>query len=348
MIPELEQKAIEWRAAWMRAWSSTDRADRSLVEATLTSMYRRFHLRPPEFAWVESPSQATAVANSAEMKHKLRMSMWPAFQIQKRGLAPHDPLDFEMLQKFPMPETHRQVFLSPDFPPDRIGLNFHYRNLLFPDENIYSKLAASTFLREIMSHTDMDMNDDDVGLLCDRTTLAKAVWHWWPFRDVCIISDRPTALVLDDLQRLSSLSGPALTFADGWKVCAVRGVVVPPSWITERDRLSVETALTWPNVEQRRIAAELIGWAKILEQLHPTVIDEHSNPQVGTLLEVQLERSEARNQLLRMPERFLRVQCGTGRVFVLPVPRSMRTALEANAWTYNIDPDQLLKLEVRT
>ena len=47
-------------------------------------------------------------------------------------------------------------------------------------------------------------------------------------------------------------------------------------------------------------------------------------------------------------EKFLKVKCGTGREFAIPVPPDMKTALEANAWTYAIEPDVLRMLEVRT
>jgi hypothetical protein len=47
------------------------------------------------------------------------------------------------------------------------------------------------------------------------------------------------------------------------------------------------------------------------------------------------------------PARFLRVRCATGRDFVLSVPLQMRTALEANAWTYGMNPEDY-QLEVRT
>jgi len=47
-------------------------------------------------------------------------------------------------------------------------------------------------------------------------------------------------------------------------------------------------------------------------------------------------------------ERFLKVQCGTGRHFILPVPPDTKTALDGNSWTFDIKPEELLNLEVRT
>ena len=70
------------------------------------------------------------------------------------------------------------------------------------------------------------------------------------------------------------------------------------------------------------------------------LVDKDADPQIGTLLRVDLPDAPG--------EQFLKVQCGTGRSFALPVPPTMATALDANAWTYNIGPQQLRKLEVRT
>lgn len=47
-------------------------------------------------------------------------------------------------------------------------------------------------------------------------------------------------------------------------------------------------------------------------------------------------------------ERFIRVRCGTGREFAIPVPPDTQTALAGNAWTYGIDNDLLKLKEYRT
>lgn len=93
------------------------------------------------------------------------------------------------------------------------------------------------------------------------------------------------------------------------------------------------------NMEQRRAACEMIGWDKILHELKAKTIDRDDDPEIGELVEVELPESGK--------ERFLRVRCGTGRRFALCVPREMKTALEANAWTWNLKPNEY-NPEVRT
>jgi hypothetical protein len=77
----------------------------------------------------------------------------------------------------------------------------------------------------------------------------------------------------------------------------------------------------------------------VLEQLNARVIDTDDDEEIGQLLEAEIPESG--------PERFLRVRCGTGRTFVLPVPRECNTAHEANAWSYGLDA-MSFKPEVRT
>ena len=78
----------------------------------------------------------------------------------------------------------------------------------------------------------------------------------------------------------------------------------------------------------------------MLEHLQAREIDVDPDPRIGTLLEVDLEGGR---------ERFVRVTCGTGRTFAMPVPPEMRTALEAQAWMYpGISEEMIRAMQVRT
>tara|TARA_B110000211_G_scaffold111830_1_gene129919 strand:+ start:4908 stop:5768 length:861 start_codon:yes stop_codon:yes gene_type:complete len=157
------------------------------------------------------------------------------------------------------------------------------------------------------------------------------------FEDYCILSERPITIKFDDTQRTHCETGPAIEYADGFKVYIWHGTRVQSEWIEHG--ISATDALQVENVEQRRAACEIVGWANIIDELNPNIIDEDGDPQVGTLLSVDIpEIGESY---------YLRVQCGTGRTFAIPVPPDMKTALEANAWTYGLQPYEY-KPEVRT
>ena len=154
---------------------------------------------------------------------------------------------------------------------------------------------------------------------------SAGLWLFWITETEIIAVPRPSMLI--ENSRLHSAVGPAVTWPGGASYYFWRGTQVPAEWIEKRDTLSASIALTWKNIEQRRAAAEIIGWARVLEQLKPKTVDIHPNPFVGTLLRVDLPDAPG--------EQFLKVRCATRRDFVLCVSKTAKTALEAQTemWT---------------
>ena len=167
--------------------------------------------------------------------------------------------------------------------------------------------------------------------------LAQACGWWAPYQDAVIFQDRHSILRRDDQHRLHCETGPAVAYPDGYRLFFWHGTAVPGHWITHKSDLLPEAVLRTANVEQRRAGCEILGWERILNELRAVEIDANPNPQIGTLLEVDLPDAGK--------EKFLRVKCGTGRLFALPVPPETRTALEAQQWMWN-DPNY--QPEVRT
>jgi hypothetical protein len=157
--------------------------------------------------------------------------------------------------------------------------------------------------------------------------------------EFCIVSDFPEILKVDDQNRPHCSDGPSHKWRDGWSLYHWHGVRIPDEWIAKKGFLTAEIALKEPNAERRRAACEMLGWNAILHALDAKVIDE-DDADIGTLVEVNIPDVGK--------ERFLRVKCGTGREFALPVPPTMQTALEAQSWTWGLDPVSFTKPEVRT
>jgi len=158
--------------------------------------------------------------------------------------------------------------------------------------------------------------------------------------EFCIVSDFPEYIKVDAENRPHCETGPSHRWRDGWSLYHWHGVKVPGQWIEDKASLTPAIALGCENIEQRRAACEIIGWNRILRELNAKTIDKDVDPQIGELVEVTLEGTK---------ERFLRVLCGTGREFALPVPTTTKTALEGNAWTYGVEnPMEFIKPEIRT
>ena len=159
--------------------------------------------------------------------------------------------------------------------------------------------------------------------------------------EFCIVSDFPEFIKIDDQNRAHCETGPSHRWRDGWSLYHWHGVSIPAEWIEDKASLTPQIALTWSNVEQRRAACEILGWAEILSALDAKIIHADDDPQIGSIVEVTIPEIGR--------ERFLRVTCGTGREFALPVPPTIKTAIEAQAWTYGFDdPAEFLPPEIRT
>ena len=157
-------------------------------------------------------------------------------------------------------------------------------------------------------------------------------------KEFCIVSDFPEYIKVDERNLPHCETGPSHRWRDGWELFHWHGVVIPGEWVTGNPP-SAKEALTWENIEQRRVACEIIGWNNILAELNTTVIDVDGDEEIGTLLEADIPESGK--------ERFLKVRCGTGRDFVIPVPPQMKTAIEANSWTWGLSANEYHP-EVRT
>jgi hypothetical protein len=194
-------------------------------------------------------------------------------------------------------------------------------------------LAVADYFREACGFREQTTKALDLMLL------ARSAGWAFPCAAFCWVSERPTKMLLDDAGRLHCSSGPAVAYPDGWELHFWHGVEVDPEWLGLGEALDPQMVLTWPQIERRSALAEIAGgWHRLLERIPTRVVDRDSDPSIGTLLECDLPRG---------PVRFLRVRCGTGRTFALPVPQGCLTARQANAWTYGLEATEYA-LEVRT
>lgn len=56
--------------------------------------------------------------------------------------------------------------------------------------------------------------------------VANSAGWWWPYQDLCIVTERPTKLFLNKQGKLHRTGGYALEYADGWGVYALNGEIV--------------------------------------------------------------------------------------------------------------------------
>jgi len=162
--------------------------------------------------------------------------------------------------------------------------------------------------------------------------VARSAGPWWPFDNVVVLTERPSALHRDQQGRLHHPQGPALAYPDGWGVWAWHGARVPRDVIERPEAISVQRIRNEPNTARRRVLLERYGHHRYLrdagaERLH--------TDQTGTLWRCELRDDEplvmveVRNST---PE-----PDGTRASYWLRVPPTVRTAQEAVAWTFGLD-----------
>jgi hypothetical protein len=190
-------------------------------------------------------------------------------------------------------------------------------------------------LRDVCGWTDPILDRFTV----EEDLIKNCGWVWW-HENVLAISDRPTMINRDTEGRLHSETGPSIAYRDGWQLYHWHGTSIPAEWIEDRASLTPGVALKQTNVEQRRAAIDIIGWARVLRELKAKTIDKDGDPEIGELVEVKLPD-------LPRKAKFLRVRCGTGREFAIGIPAHINKALDAQAWMVGLEPKDFMRPEVR-
>lgn len=150
------------------------------------------------------------------------------------------------------------------------------------------------------------------------------------FNELVVLTEKPVSIHMDAQNRTHCEDDFAIKFRDGTGVAIWHGLRIPSEWIFHKEDMKAEEIVRWSNVEQRRAGCEIMGWSKILDALNSKVIDTDDDPTIGMLVEVDLPDSGKERFLVAMDPNVEKQVC-------LPVPPSVRTALEANSWTYGID-----------
>ena len=181
------------------------------------------------------------------------------------------------------------------------------------------------------------MNIEECSKLTPINNIAKSCGWWIPYDKVCILQHKPNKVSLDDRNLAHCENGKAVEYRDGFGFSAWHGTRVPDEWMTDRSSITPETILRHANTEQRRCACEIVGWNEAIKLMEAKEVDVNKNPEIGTLLQVNIPEIGK--------EQFIKVKCGTGRTFALPVPPDVKTAQEAQNWMWQTDNYQP---EVRT
>ncbi len=171
------------------------------------------------------------------------------------------------------------------------------------------------------------------------------MWFWYPRDGVCVVSDRFLSVLWDTSRNSAGLpfrlhcdNGPAVSFRDGWGLYYWHGYRIPTSheWIIrDRNQITAEKIMAEPNAELRRIMCEITEWKPLLERAVVLDADQDGNGHPRRLLEKPVGND--RHRVIHVVNGSLEPD-GSRREFVLGAMSGARTAHEAVAMSYGINP----------
>jgi len=386
LTPAQLARIPEVRDQWLATGLSTERADRPRAEAGVRLAYEAAGLEPPKIiVWLDSPMAGTigaallsgTKAAGAQVRAQVRDQVWAQVGAQVGAQVRAQVWDQVGAQV--RAQVRAQVWAQVwdqvgdqvraqvgaqvgdqvwDQVWDQVGaqvgdqVGAQVRAQVGDQvgQAVYGSHEAPwlAFYEFFMRHFDLAKKAN--GLMA----VAKACGWVWPFAGCAIITDRPAIISMDDQNRLHRADGPAIEYRDGFAVHAWHGVRIPSEWIDTPEALDAKSAVTWPNVEQRRAAIEILGWNRVLDALEAKSLGGNPDPKIRELIEVHLPFEDGDgNDATRAL--FLRAKCGTGRTIFEAVdpdgidldPR-FDPAWCAQAWRDGYSPADWLPPSFRT
>jgi hypothetical protein len=87
--------------------------------------------------------------------------------------------------------------------------------------------------------------------------VGESLTWWWPFEEICLISERYSDLHLDDNFMLHNSSGAAVRYPGDWGIYSYHGILVPAWLITEPERITPQIVLQQQDPMLRGVMLEL-------------------------------------------------------------------------------------------
>lgn len=151
--------------------------------------------------------------------------------------------------------------------------------------------------------------------------LTQSGWHYI-FEECCVVCDLPNSIVMEN-NVISNESGPAIEFADGFKVWAIGGHLVNEQIVMAPESLTTEQIKKEENAETKRIMIERYGVSKYLFECGGSIIDMDALNMAGSSDRALLKDSDDNKWLIG-------TDGSTGRVYHMAVPEDVNTCREAH------------------
>lgn len=140
--------------------------------------------------------------------------------------------------------------------------------------------ACTSFFREVCG---LSLPEDFDARALAWEEAAQCTWWCYAHRHFVLACEHPREVHLEptpivDMRgrrshRLHHLSGPALSWSDGWKVYAIHGRLVPGRVVEHPETLTVQDIEQEENAEVRREMIARYGWTRFITDCGAQVVD---------------------------------------------------------------------------
>jgi hypothetical protein len=339
LTPEQEQLLPKFRNEWLQHGLSTAPTDRATAEDGMRQLYRAAGLDEPKYVlWFTSPALGAMAVGALKSVNWLEGGQLRGQLLDQLGGQLGDQLGDQLLGQLGGQLGDQLGDQLRDQLGGQADLTWFY------GQWDASWIAFYEFGRRI----GVQYEESTAQALDAYIAIAQSAGWWWPYKDVCIMTDRPTEIIRDPQSRLHNEDGPALKYSDGYSLYAWHGTRVP-EWVIETDTSTwtLDQLLKEPNSEIRRAAIERFGWDAFIAQSGIEAIHTAPDP-ANPGYDIGLY--ELPEQVYDEPVRLILVtnaspeRDGTRRRFGLTVPAEITDATEAAAWTFNLSADEYRNL----
>jgi hypothetical protein len=326
MTPELRERRIqELEHKWRQILLSRTAIDLTAVQSIISRMYEFAGLPRPEIMLISNPyyggwSKISKISpRGAEVFSQIYPKIHASIESAGQSLGFWETSRFSTFHRSSGWGT--MTGLRRGIPKSRRG-SFA--------ESVYEQLHHTAWL---------DYHINDLGFMHDAEAwevhqlfMQNCSWIF-PYEQVCVVSEFPAYLALDNQHRPHQIAEPALKYADGTSLYFYQGVALPEYMAqVHPDDWQAEWILTERNAERRRVLIHGVGYDKICTALNATELSQWEN---YTLLQILDIADVAPVHLLKM------ICPSTGHVHAVRVPPTYQTARAALLWmNWGIGPEK--------
>ena len=323
LTPEQQALIPIIRDEWIRIGLDTTPINPQKAEDAIALAYKCARLKPPQqILWFNNPVEAlTSIASEPELrKEAIRVTVGEAvfntaFNTVRAAVAEAIRYGIEdAIAEAVEAAVEDTVFNVEMAVKEAVG------------EAVFYQIGSAWGLLDVQSLASYAYFDA-IGVDCSKLkglwATAKHCGWWWAFKNIAVVTPKPSVIHLDEQGRLHGLGVPAVAY-EGFNVYAYHGVRLPEKYEkVPPNQWQAKWLLEENNAELRRILIQEIGYVRICQELQAIELDSW---QEYTLLKIDSDVDVEPIYLLKM-------SCpSTGYIHALRVPPDVPSAREAIAW----------------